>query len=224
MLPPVFFIMVFLLINTSSRNWGIRELWSSDSILPFIISIAAFVLISIPFIARSDSLTSLSLGNCDIADSSTISRLLEEFSRSDKTGFLGQSTELRWLGDKTIFGGPLSTALAGSVFSLEPYQIQSMSLIIFFLFSIPLFYALAREFFRYNIFSSGAITTIYGFSPIMFFTVYEGFQGQVIATTLFLCIFFLNFRAMDTCSILPGAKGCATNFLVDVSCTRSGFP
>src|SRR4030042_2362883 len=41
--------------------------------------------------------------------------------------------------------------------------------------------------------------TLYGMNPIMYYTVYHGFQGQIISTGLALCIFLLHSQAINIC-------------------------
>jgi hypothetical protein len=74
-----------------------------------------------------------------------------------------------------------------------------MSLHIFFLFSIFLVYALARDWFRYNRHAAIGITALYGLSPVMYYTIYHGYQGQMIATGLALCMFLVHFEAISNC-------------------------
>lgn len=191
LLPPA----IFLYFAYKSGKY--EKLLDSKSIAPLIIGIIIFLIISIPLLTKIDMLTSISIGNNDIADSASISTFLKEFTRSDTVGFLGQSGFFKWQADQAIFGGSLSTAFAGSLFSLETYQLQSMSIHIFFFFSIPLFFALAQESFGYNYYAATGIMVLYGLSPIMYYTIYNGFQGQIIATGLALCILLLNLQVIN---------------------------
>ena len=70
---------------------------------------------------------------------------------------------------------------------------------IFFLFSVFLVYPLARDFFCYNYYTAVGITALYGLSPMMYYTIYNGFQGQVIAIGLALSIFLLHLHAINNC-------------------------
>lgn len=176
------------------------RLFDRELIAPLIIGVMSFLVLSVPLLTEINGLTSISPGNNDIADSASTSTYLKEFASSDNIGFLGQSTIFKYLADQLIFGGSLSTAFASSLFSLETYQLQSMSIHIFFLFSVLLVYPLAREFFCYNYYTASGITALYGLSPIMYYTVYSGFQGQLIATGLALCIFLLHLHAINYCN------------------------
>ncbi len=199
--PPIAFLS-FVYLKRRKQTTAPEKLFDSQLIAPLFVGIIAFLVISIPLFSSVDCLTSMSLGNNDIADSASISRYLKEFKRSDTVGFLGQSDIFNYMADQQIFGGSLSTAFASSLFSLDTYQLQSMSIHIFFLFGVLLVYALARESFRYNHHSAIGITALYGLSPIMYYTIYQGFQGQIIATGLALCIFLLHLQAISNCKKL----------------------
>ncbi len=143
LLPPIVFIGVAIL-NRRRRTAESVKLFKGKLVTPFVVSIIAFLILSIPFFRGIPGLTSMSFKNNDIAVGASISRYLKEFKRSDTVGFLGQQYAIKFMADQTIFGAALSTAFAGSLFSLETYQLQSVSIHVFFLFSVLLVYALAR--------------------------------------------------------------------------------
>jgi len=194
--PPLLFL-IFSLLKKQRQTTDLSILFNKELVVPLLVGTILFLVLSLPLITNTHELTSISITNGDIADSAGISRYLKEFARSAKVGFLGQSTIFQYNADKFIFGGPLSTAFISSIFSLEPYQIQSMSLHIFFLFGLFLIYALAREAFRYNQHAAIGMMALYGMNPIMYYTIYQGFQGQIIATTLSLCIFLIHIHAIN---------------------------
>jgi hypothetical protein len=197
-LPPVVFLCLAFFIYRGRVKEGAKLIYG-ELAAPLLVGFIGFLIISIPLFTSVDGLTSISAGNNDIAHSAGISRYLKEFARSDTVGFLGQIDVFKKSAEKDYFGGSLSTAFASSMLSLEPYQLQSMSLHIFFLFSIFLVYALARDWFRYNRHAAIGITALYGLSPVMYYTIYHGYQGQMIATGLALCMFLVHFEAISNC-------------------------
>lgn len=181
--------------KTDERN----KLINAESIAPIAVGIIAFIIISIPSITSVDTMTSTSLLNADIAANANSSRYLKEYARSEAVGFLGRQTnELEYV-PHVYFGPCVSTALPSSLFSVETYKLEDIGLHIFFLFGVLLFYSLAREAFRYNRFSAILVMALYGLSPIMYHTTYQGFQGQIIGTALAMCLILLHASAIETC-------------------------
>jgi len=197
--PPAALLGLALLNRHRGPVWK-EMLLQRELLAPLVVACTGFLIVSMPFLKNADGLTSMSAGNNDIAHSAGVSRYLKEFTRSDRVGFLGQSSVYKAATDRGgKFGSRLSVAFAGSLFSLEPYQLQSLSLQVFFFFSILLFYAIARESFRYDRRGALGITALYGLSPLMYLTIYHGYQGQIIGTALALCILLLNIQAINTC-------------------------
>jgi hypothetical protein len=196
--PPAIFLALALLVRRRQKEQSARVL-DSELIAPVGVSIFVLVVISSPWIVRDNSLTSMSLGNNDIADYASVSRYLKEFARSDTTGFLRQTRIFKWIADETVFGAFISTSLPSSLFSLQTYQVQNMAIHIFFLFSILIVYVLAREPFSYSHHAATSIAALYGLSRIMLYTIYHGYESQIIATGLALSILLLNLDFIKNC-------------------------
>ena len=196
LIPPLI-VLYYALVHGSRHSIERIKLINGDLVAPVAVGIIAFIIISVPSIVSVDSLTSISLGNVDIASSANTSRYLKEFARSDTVGFFGDKTnEFRYV-PHVYFGPCFSTALSSSLFSVETYKLQNISLNTFFLFSVLLFYSFAREAFRYNQTSAILVTSLYGLSPIMYFTTYQGFQSQIIGTGLAICLMLLQVKALE---------------------------
>gem|GEM_PF-6379274 len=195
-LPPLVFLYFgigrqrrqgFLLADAG--GWGV----------PLCIGLAAFAALSIPLIDGDQGLTTISLGNNDIADSATKARILKEFSLSDAPGFLGQQDTIRYHLKLSYFGPNLTAAFASSLLSLQTYQIESLMTHVFFLFGVLLFYAVARDSLRYERPAALGLTVLYGFNPLMWYIVYQGYLAQVVATTVSLGIFLTYFKIVEHC-------------------------
>lgn len=175
------------------------HMFHRDLLWPFGIALFVFCVISLPFLHTDFGAISISLGSNDISDSASLTRMLKEFSRTETAGFLGQQKALRWLSEDVIFGGPFSVAVASSVFHLQPYQIQSLSLSVFHAFSVLGVYVLARNSFRYTRFAAIGVTALYGLNPIMHYVTLQGFQGQIFSVYLSVFLVFLYLDASRRC-------------------------
>ena len=190
-------VLYYALADGSRKTAECHKLVNADLVAPLAVGVIAFIVISIPSIVSVDALTSTSLGNVDIAANTNSSRYLKEFARSETVGFFGDKTnEFRYV-PHVYFGPCLSTALPSSLFSVETHKLANISLNTFFLFGVLLFYSLAREAFRYNQSSAILVMSLYGLSPIMYFTTYQGFQGQIIGTGLAVCLALLHAKAIE---------------------------
>lgn len=170
-------------------------------LLALIVIISAALLLALqPFMTHCDILTSISLGNNDIADSSSIASFLKEYSRMDTIGFLGQQPDaFKAQADTWLFGGPLSTAFFCTIFGADTYQLGSLNIIVLFVISLPIIYVLAREIFKYDIYSAVAVTAVCGLNPVMLYLCYQGFQGQIVGMGLSLSIILINITAIHKC-------------------------
>ena len=190
---PTVLLSFLMLKNRRNVLTSCKLLLSDKELLTVtLIGLIGFFIVSLPLIAGTDSLTSAVIGNNDSALYALVSRFLKEFSRSHRTGFFAQYVDLNRLIERTVFGAFLSTSFIASLFSLEVYQLQSMIVNIFFSLGIPLVYIVAKDLFQYNYLSAYGITLLYALNPIVYYTIYNGFQSQIIAMSLSLCIFLLN--------------------------------
>jgi hypothetical protein len=199
LVPPALLLIYVFLSGKLTETY--RSPADRDLLWPLGVGMAAFLFLSLPFLTHGVGLTSVAISNNDIADSSSISRVLKEFSRSDTVGFLSQSRALKYWAEEATFGGPFSTAVASSVFSLQPYQLQTLSLCVFFMFSVFLVYVVARDSFRYSPASATGVAALYSVNPIMHYLIFQGYQGQVIATGLSLCVVLVCLNASRHCLI-----------------------
>lgn len=192
----LFYMLVVLGKQKEQRN----QIFNRELLWPIAVSAFIFCVISLPFLIEGVGATSVSISNNDIPDSATITRLLKEFSKTDTVGILGQQTILRWLTEDAIFGGSLAVAVASSLFSWEPYQVQSLSIGVFFMFSVWIVYVLARTSFRYSRPAAVGVAALYGLNPVMHYIIFQGYHGQIIATCLSLTLIFLHLDAIPRCN------------------------
>ena len=145
LIPPVFFLALAIL-KYRKQTPESDKILNRKLVAPLLVGIIAFLVLSVPFFKHTDGLTTISIGNNDIADTGLQARFLKEFAYSDTTGYLGQITDPKeqtnylktGIGSarENRFGSPFSVALLSSLFSMEEYQFASLSIHIFFLLSV----------------------------------------------------------------------------------------
>jgi len=199
MVPPFLFLFYALFRNRKQSDPDSNRVFHPELITPLVIGILTFLMISVPLLTRTKELTAVSLGNNDIASYSAVARFVKGFARSDETGYMGQGGPIKWLAEETVFGAVFASAFASSLVSLETYQVQNITLHVFFLFSLLVLYVSARKIFQYSHYGANGITALYGLSPIIYYTVYQGFEAQIIATGLALGIILINVQAVNDC-------------------------
>lgn len=195
LVPPFIFLCYALLRRGGLRS---KELVNLRLITTLLVGLVAFIIVSIPAILSRKGANASSLGNNDITNYANIARFLKDFTRSETGGFLGQSDLFKRLSDEGVFGAVLATAVPSSLFSLDTYQLQDISLRVFFLFSVLICYVLAKEAFGYSHFAAVMVTSLYGLNSVMYYTVYQGFEAQIIATGLTLFFILIQIHAVNT--------------------------
>lgn len=197
LLPPnIFLYFAYRQIKLQSDE--LKQIFEKGLLGPLVIGIISFLIISYPFMSSSNGVTAMSLFNNDIIAYSSTGECLKECARLDTQGVFGQWGFRIWA-DEQVFGAFFAPAFSSSLLGLETYQVQNMICVIFFVFSVLLVYILARELFRYKYVPALAIAALFGLSPIMFYTIYNGFLSQVIATGLSLGLFLINVHAFGHC-------------------------
>lgn len=136
------------------------------------------------------TLTSSSLGSCDHADYAAGARVLQEFSKDDRGGFLGQTEVTRVGTAETFFDFWLrlnhftpSALLAhhGAVFELQFHQLVSVSGVVLVLLNGALVVMLGRLVVGLRGAAALAPAAIYLFSPLGAYAVHHGALGQLYA-------------------------------------------
>ena len=184
----VLLIATILLTAAIAKIWKQklwRELFSRELVIPALIGLIIFFMIAIPSLLQKE-MTTMSLGNNDIAAYALSSEAVKELPRTDVSTVSYFPTHVETL------GGFIDTAFFCSVAKLEPHQVQMMSLYLFFIVSVFLTYILGREVFKYTTFGSNSIMLLYGLNSILVYIIYQGFENQIIAVPLMLFIMLIN--------------------------------
>ena len=150
-----------------------------------------------PLSHAAKGLTTASLSSCDAADYAAGARVLQEFARGDRTGFMGETEVVRvqsvdnfydyWL-RLNHFTPSALIAFDGAVFDCVPYEITGLVTASLLALSLPLVFWLARAVLRYPRWWAVAIAALYGFSPITWYAVYQVAPGQLLAAQAIVVI------------------------------------
>ncbi|MBP7142896.1 MAG: hypothetical protein KBA71_13385 [Opitutaceae bacterium] len=142
------------------------------------------------FAASSKILTTSSIGSCDAADYAAGARVLSEFARSDREGFIGLTEVVRvhsvdnffdfWL-RLNHFTPSAIVALNGSAFGLKAYQLISVAVAVFLALGIPIVFWLARFVMGFDARASLYLGAIYGVSPLLVYAVAHASMSQLLA-------------------------------------------
>ncbi|PTY05896.1 hypothetical protein DB347_16285 [Opitutaceae bacterium EW11] len=169
------------------RNlWLELKQWQGVGLLSAIVLNALII----PFAVSSRVLTTSSLGSCDAADYAAGARTLLEFSRYDRSGFIGLTEVVRlhsvdnffdhWI-RLNHFTPSALLALNSAVMSARPFELVSVMSAVFVALSLPVVFWFARSTFRYGSVASFWIAAVYGFSPLLWYAVYHVAMSQMLA-------------------------------------------
>jgi len=169
-----------------------RRRWRLRSLLPLALVMLAVGWMLLSPMARRGAwtLTSSSLGSNDHADYAAGARVLQEFARDDREGFMGLSEVTKvgstdyffdfWL-RLNHFTPSALIAHHGALLGLQPYQLVSLSTVVLVLLNLPLVLLLARVALGLRGWLPLAITLVYGLSPLTAYAVHHGALGQLYA-------------------------------------------
>lgn len=167
--------------------------WGSDLVrvagLGLVMAGCLFALV-VPLARVSSMLTTVSLGSCDAADYAAGARVLMEFARGDRGGFLGQVEVVQVMSADNFFDFWLRLnhftpsaliALAGSVFGRAPFELTSLLTAVLAVTVMPVVFWIARAGLRYGSRESLWVAVIYGINPLTWYAVYHVAMGQLLA-------------------------------------------
>jgi hypothetical protein len=139
---------------------------------------------------KAGRLTSSSLGSCDHADYAAGARTFQEFSRGDRTGFLGETEVTRVGATDCFFEFWLrlnhftpSALLAHncSILGRQPHELASLTGAVLVLLNLPVMLLLARVTVRLRTTRLLVLTALYAVSPLTGYAVHHGALGQLYA-------------------------------------------
>jgi len=165
-----------------------RMAWRTPGLLAIVL--VGGWLLTYPMTKPGRGLTSSSLGNCDPADYAAGARVFREFSRNDRTGFLGlpEVTKVRsvdyffdfWV-RLNHFTPSALIAHNASVFGVESYRLVSISAVAILLLNLPVVLLLGRLMIGLRGLWLAGFVALYAFSPLNAYAVDHGQLGQLYA-------------------------------------------
>ena len=209
LIPPLFFLVIAALFKKDRIASIVFPCKKENLIIIFICGIL-FVSIAYPYYSTIDGISNtITRGNNDIVDYASTSKYLmtSSFTHPTILSPLAYShpsdTEephlmFPWALQKYYFSAYLSTAIPGSIFSLESYQLQNLILYLFFVSMVPLLYLISVEIFGYSKNMALFIALLIGLNFNLLFMVYDGFLGQIIGMGFFSCLFLTMYYPLCT--------------------------
>lgn len=163
-----------------------------------------------PFIVASPSLTTSSMGSCDAADYAAGARVLREFARQDRSGFIGLSEVVslesvdnffdHWV-RLNHFAPSALIAHHAATFNWSSYEIISIFTAGLLALSLPVVFWLARAGLRHSERGAFLVTVLYGFSPLTLYAVYHVAIGQLLAAPAIALLTWIGIQ-----TVRSGAK------------------
>lgn len=178
--------LVLLVVGIARKKEQLA--WKFGGLLTIIV-FAGWYFLS-PMTKPGVGLTTSSLGNCDQADYAAGARVFQEFSRDDRTGFLGlpEVTKVRsadyffdfWV-RLNHFTPSALIAHNAAVFGVPSFRLVSVMAAAVLLLNLPVVYFLGRITVGLKSGWLWLFLAIYAFSPLNAYAIYHGQLGQLYA-------------------------------------------
>jgi hypothetical protein len=153
-------------------------------------SAGVLVLLVAPLAWASKALTTISLGSCDAGDYGAGARVLQEFARTDRGGFLGLTEVVRVQSVDNFFDywtrlnhftPSALIAFNGSVLGCGPDELTSVVTMVLLAGSLPVVFWMARAVIGFGGGASVVVALLYGVSPLTWYAVGHVAPGQLLA-------------------------------------------
>jgi hypothetical protein len=148
------------------------------------------LLLVLPLALGSATLTTISLGSCDAADYAAGARVLQEFARGDRTGFLGLTEVVRvhsvdnffeYWRQLNHFTPSALIAFNASVLGRAPHELTTLVTAVLLAGLLPVVFWMARAVFGYSGGVSLLVAGLAGVSPVLWYAVAHVAPGQLLA-------------------------------------------
>ena len=185
-------LLPVVLLVVALRRRGVRTAWTDLGRFGLVGATVGGVLalMVLPVAIASPALTTISLGSCDAADYAAGARVLMEFARTDRAGFLGLTEVVRVASADNFFDYWLRLnhftpaaliAFNGSVLGCAPHEITTLFTAVLLAGTVPLVFWSARAIVGYNGVVSLIVGGLFGVSPVMWYVLAHVSPGQVLA-------------------------------------------
>ena len=148
------------------------------------------VLLVLPLAWAAKGLTTISLASCDAGDYAAGARVLQEFARTERGGFLGLTEVVSVASADNFFDywtrlnhfTPAALiAFNGSVLGCGPHELTSVLTMVLLAGSLPVVFWMARAVIGFSAAPSVAVAVLYGLSPLNWYVVGHVAPGQLLA-------------------------------------------
>lgn len=185
-------LLPLVLLGIALRRHGVRAAWADLGRFGLVGATVGGVLalMVLPVAIASRGLTTISLGSCDAADYAAGARVLMEFARGDREGFLGLTEVVRigsvdnffdyWL-RLNHFSPSALIAFNGTVLGCAPHELTTLFMAVLLAGTVPLVFWSARAIIGYNGGVSLIVGGLFGISPVMWYALAHVSPGQVLA-------------------------------------------
>lgn len=163
--------------------------WRTMAAVAAIALVAGWLLVA-PMRTATRGLSTTSLGSCDQADYAAGARVFQEFSRHDRTGFmgLGEVTRVRsaehffevWA-RLNHFTPAALLAHHGTILGLQPHQAVSLMAAVLVLLNLPVVLLVARMLAGLRGAALLLAVAVFAISPLQAYAVHHGALGQLCA-------------------------------------------
>jgi hypothetical protein len=178
-----------------------RDLLYPPTLGVLAIAAGGFVVLSIPAFWPSGHLTTISLGNNDIATYGAMARYLSEFSRHSTEGFVGQMAlsplPLEWATKDFYFGPASFVAFSGKLLGLMPHEELSTCVFLLSALGTAVTFMLLHDRLRMGASTALAGVAFAAFHPMIQYVAFEGFFPQVVGMGLMLLLIWTNMKLLD---------------------------
>ena len=171
---------------------GGRALWVDMQRIGIVwlASAGCLALLVIPLAWASHGLNTISLGSCDAGDYAAGARVLQEFARTERGGFLGLTEVVHVQSVDNFFDywtrlnhftPSALIAFNGSVLGCAPHELTSLLTMVLLAGSLPVVFWSARAVIGFSAVPSVAVAVLYGLSPLNWYVVGHVAPGQLLA-------------------------------------------
>ena len=179
--------------DTRAGMWGeVRKGWVDVQRIGvvWIASAGGLVLLVAPLAWASKGLTTTSLGSCDAGDYAAGARVLMEFARTERGGFLGLTEVVSVQSADNFFDywtrlnhftPSALIALNGSVLDCAPHELTGLLTMVLLAGSLPVVFWMARAVIGFSGGPSVAVAVLYGLSPLTWYVVGHVATAQLLA-------------------------------------------
>lgn len=185
-------VLPVVLLAAGLRRRGGRGAWVDVQRIGVVglTSVAVLGLLVTPLAWASKTLTTISLGSCDAGDYGAGARVLQEFARTDRGGFLGLTEVVRVQSVDNFFEywtrlnhftPSALIAFNGSVLGCAPHELTSLVTMMLLAGSLPVVFWMARAVVGFGAGPSAAVALLYGVSPLTWYAVGHVAPGQLLA-------------------------------------------